>query len=463
MRVRARLVEQLRAVWARTDALFGFVAPEAILARPIALRHPFLFYVGHLPAFAWNHVARGVLGRPSFQPYFDEIFDRGIDPDVDDPEQCHPHPEVPDRWPRLQDVIAYRDRVRELLIESLPGIEPRAATDVMARGGRVLSMAIEHELMHQETLLYIVQQLPLDQVVRPTAPLRYAFHDGAPGRTVEIAAGEATLGAAFDQLAFGWDNEFPSCMVSVPAFVIDATPVTNGQFRQFVEGGAYDDPDVWSEADWAWKGNAKLTHPVGWIPRDGVWFYRTLFDVVPLSSVRDWPACVSLAEARAYARWSGARLPSEAEFHRAAFGGPDGRERPFPWGSDPPMDQHGNFDFADWSARPTGSAPRGASAWGVEELVGNGWEWTDTPFAPFPNFDAYIKRYPGYSADFFDGKHFVLKGASWATDARLVRRSFRNWYQARYPYVFAKFRCVRDSHARRAHPQASRRASARAA
>ena len=437
--------DRFRGTWARTDALFGLVAPEAMLARPIALRHPFLFYVGHLPAFAWNHICRGMLGCASFQPFFDQIFDRGIDPDVDNPEQCHPHPEVPDRWPSLEHVIAYRDRVRKALIAALPRIEAYAATDVMARHCRVLSMAIEHELMHQETLLYIVQQLPLEQIVRPSDPFQYDFHAGVPPRTVEIAGGEATLGATFDKLDFGWDNEFPSHAVDVPAFAVDSTPVTNGQFCAFIESGGYDDPELWSGPDWAWKQSLSLTHPLGWSRRDGQWWYRTLLDVLPLSRIRDWPVCASLAEARAYARWSGARLPTEAEFHRAAFSTPGGGEQRFPWGADPATSEFGNFDFADWSPRPVGSSPRGVSAWGVHELIGNGWEWTDSPFAPFPRFNAYIARYPGYSADFFDGKHYVVKGASWATGAPLVRRSFRNWYQARYPYVFSKFRCVRAS------------------
>ena len=122
-----------------------------------------------------------------------------------------------------------------------------------------------------------------------------------------------------------------------------------------------------------------------------------------------------------------------------------GVERAFPWGDDPPTSRHGNFDFTRWSPDPVGSHPDGASAWGVHELVGNGWEWTESLFAPLPGFDAYIPGYPGYSADFFDGKHYVLKGASWATASDLIRPSFRNWYQARYPYVFAKFRCVRPA------------------
>jgi formylglycine-generating enzyme required for sulfatase activity len=168
-----------------------------------------------------------------------------------------------------------------------------------------------------------------------------------------------------------------------------------------------------------------------------------MFDEIPLERVASWPVYVSLAEARAYARWRGKRLPAEAEFHRAAYCGPDGRETIYPWGEAAPSARHGNFDFTDWAPAPVGSHAAGASRWGVGELVGNGWELTDTPFAPLPGF-VPMATYPDYSRDFFDGKHFVVKGASWATDAALLRPSFRNWYQAHYPYVFAKFRCVSD-------------------
>ena len=158
-----------------------------------------------------------------------------------------------------------------------------------------------------------------------------------------------------------------------------------------------------------------LAHPRVWTNQDGRWLYRGLFDLLPLERVMDWPVYVSLAEARAYARWRGLRLPTEAEFHRAAFGDPRGPERAFPWGAGAPGERHGNFDFRHWAPTPVGTYPEGASAWGVYDLVGNGWEWTETPFAGFAGFEAWIPGYSGYSADFFDGKHFVLKGGSWAT------------------------------------------------
>jgi formylglycine-generating enzyme required for sulfatase activity len=155
-----------------------------------------------------------------------------------------------------------------------------------------------------------------------------------------------------------------------------------------------------------------------------------------------WPVYVSHAEAAAYARWQGARLPTEAEYHRAAFGEPSGRERAQPWGAEPPDATRGLFDFVSWSPVAVGRYPAGQSAWGVHDLAGNGWEWTSTVFAPFPGFTP-MASYPEYSADFFDGQHLVMKGASPATAAALVRRSFRNWFRPTYPYVYATFRCVR--------------------
>jgi ergothioneine biosynthesis protein EgtB len=442
MRMSDSVCDRLAGVWRRTDQIFATLAPEALLSRPIALRHPFIFYVGHLPAFAWNHLCAGTLGAKSFNPKFDDMFSRGIDPDVEDPARCHDHPDPPERWPSLGAVLAYRDRVREAVAHSIDAVMARAPEDPMAVGGRVFSMVIEHELMHQETLLYMVQQLGEGLKAKPAWLPAHVLSGARRCREIEIAAGTATLGAAFDALAFGWDNEFPETPIEVPAFAIDSVPVTNGEFLEFVERGGYARPDLWRPEDWTWKSRSGLEHPTFWVRPRGIWCYQTLFELLPLVEVAEWPVSVSLAEARAYARWRGRRLPTEAEFHRAAYGEPVARTRELPGA--PAPTSCGNFDFRHWAPTPVGRDAGSASAWGVHDLIGNGWEWTDTAFDGLPGFKAYIERYPGYSADFFDGKHFVLKGASWATAAELVRPSFRNWFQAHYPYVFAKFRCVAD-------------------
>jgi ergothioneine biosynthesis protein EgtB len=421
---------QLRQAWQRSDSLFDHLAGPAWLEQPIPLRQPFVFYLGHLPAFAWNHLGRGLLGRAAFREDFDTLFERGIDPTGVDAYRPRA------AWPELDEVREYRDRVRAELASALgdPGLP--------GEGQAVVAMVAEHELMHHETLQYMFQEL--DHALKRDPPPARPLAGGAArsGRTIEIPEGEVVLGALPGSLSFGWDNEFAAHRVRVPRFAIDELPVTNSDFREFVDGGGYTKPELWREEDWAWRVRSGRHRPHGWQADGEEWLLRGLFADVPFDHASGWPAMVSWAEASAYARWRGARLPSEAEWHRAARGTPEGRERRWPWGDELPGELHGSFHFRDRASLPVGSHPAGASAWGVHELVGNGWEWTATPFAPFPGF-VPLTRYPGYSADFFDGSHFVLLGASWATDEALLRPSFRNWFQPHYPYVFSKFRLCR--------------------
>ena len=435
------LRQDLERAWARTDALFELLAPEALAARPIGLRQPFIFYLGHLPAFAWNQVCRGVLGRASFDPAFDDLFARGIDPMEGDGLQSA----TAEAWPPAPRVLAYRDRIRDLLRAASLELEERTETDgdVLVQQGRILAVVLEHELMHHETLLYMVQQLPPALKVRPPNLPAPEGGGAPPPRTVAVPAGRVRVGEDFDAVPFGWDNEFGRADARVLAFAMDATPVRNREFLEFVEAGGYARREHWRDEDWAWRERQGMAHPHMWRRSAQGWTQQTLFDEVPLETVGDWPVYVSWAEAHAYASWRGARLPSEAEWLWAAYGSPRGGLRSHPWGEAPPTAHRGNFGLRHWSPTPVGRFPQGASAWGVLDLVGNGWEWTATPFGPLPGFTAYIRTYPGYSTDFFDGRHYVLRGASWATDERLVRRSFRNWFQPHYPYVFAKFRTVR--------------------
>jgi ergothioneine biosynthesis protein EgtB len=395
-----------------------------------------IFYLGHLPAFSFNQVCRGLLGVPPFRREFDELFERGIDPVGVDA-----HDSGTD-WPAIDEVLEYRDRVRRALLTAIDPVSELADNDPLAAKGRIFAVALEHEMMHHETLQYMFQRLPLDWKRRPAEMPQYRFRGARHSGTVEVGGGPVVLGAEFDAIEFGWDNEFPELIVDVADFRIDRTPVRNREFLEFVLDNGYHTSDFWSAEDWQWRQRAGLDHPVFWSTENGRWRYHTMFDRIALDRTADWPVFVSLAEARAYCRWRGCRLPTEAELHRAAFTTPGGDLRRHPWGDGAPSPERGNFDFQHWAPAPVGSHPAGDSAWGVCELVGNGWEWTETVFAPFPGFSAYIPSYPGYSADFFDGRHFVMLGASWATPAGLIRRSFRNWFQDQYPYSFATFRGV---------------------
>lgn len=432
-RVQAGALGELEAAWRRSDRLFELLEPEALLAQPIPLRHPFIFYLGHLPAFAWNQLGRWLLQGDPLDRDLDELFARGIDPIGVDRYV----PRRTDLWPPAAAVLAYRDHVRAALADAAHAMDPSSP-----RGALALGTVIEHELMHQETLLYMARGLPPRQLRRdPEAP-PYVFEAPAEPRLVEVPAGRTVLGRAHDPLAFGWDNEFPALEVEVPAFTIESTPVRNRDFLGFMEDAGYERRDLWTPEGWAWRERQRIWHPPFWRRgEDGHWLYRALFEELPLERVLDWPVSVSWAVAAAFARWRGGRLPTEPELHRAAYGAPDGSLRAHPWGDDAPSEVHGNFGFRHWSPTPVGHYPKGASAFGVLDLVGNGWEWTSTRFGPLPGFEP-MPNYPGYSADFFGDHHYVVLGASWATDTRLVRRSFRNWFQPLYPYVFSKFRCV---------------------
>jgi formylglycine-generating enzyme required for sulfatase activity len=201
-----------------------------------------------------------------------------------------------------------------------------------------------------------------------------------------------------------------------------------------MEAGGYEDRSLWSDAAWQWKTDHHITQPVFWRRANSEWRYRAMFEEIPLPG--KWPVYVSHAEASAYARWAGSRLPTEAEWQHAAYA-----DRTYPWGDEAPSPQHGYFHFDRWDPAPVNAFPAARSASGVEGMLANGWEWTSTVFAPFRGFQPR-PCYPGYSANFFDGHHYVLKGGSPRTDACMLRPSFRNWFQPHYQYVYAGFRCA---------------------
>jgi gamma-glutamyl hercynylcysteine S-oxide synthase len=433
-----RLLCRLAAARTLTDNLFQVVHPKALYDRPIPERHRIVFYLGHLEAFDWNLLAGHVYGLGSFHPQFDRLFAFGIDP-VDGGLPI----DQPLDWPRQSEILDYNARARERLdarLEEDPFVSAEAAGDGFSYSNEfILNVAIEHRLMHAETLAYLLQQLPLDCKVAPqpapspaTVPIAH--------KMVEIPAGKATLGLLREpRRTFGWDNEFEQHTVVVTAFTIDTYKVTNGQFLEFVRQGGYEQASLWTDEDWDWIQAQGMQHPKFWVSRGDNWFCRTMFAEIPLPL--EWPVYVSHAEAAAYARWKSKALPSEAQWHRAAYGTALGVEPAFPWGDAPPEPARGNFDFQSWDPAPVNAHPAGRSSYGVEDLLGNGWEWTSTLFEPFPGFRPF-PFYPGYSANFFDGKHYVMKGGSPRTAACMVRRSFRNWFQPRYPYVYATFRCV---------------------
>jgi len=361
-----------------TDGLWELLRPAAMRERPVPERHRLIFYLGHLEAFDWNLIGRRGLGERSFHPAFDQLFEFGIDPPMGELPQ-----DGPGDWPAEAEIQAYNQRTRETIDRLVTHAPPE-----------MVEAAIEHRLMHAETLAYLIHNLPYTDKLRVKAR---GFVSGGRARLagpLEVPAGVATLGKSVDE-AFGWDNEFGQHRVAVSAFRCAREKVTHGEYLQYVEdGGAV---------------------PHFWRQEAGRWCYRGMFELQPMPM--DAPVYVTQRQAMDYAKWRGQTLLTEAQFHRLA--------------DDLPQ-LPGNYDFATWD-------PVAVSSTGP--LIGNGWEWTRTPFAPFAGF-APLPFYPTYSADFFDGEHYVLKGASPRTAKRFLRPSFRNWFRADYPYAYASFRVV---------------------
>lgn len=419
------------------------IGKENLLKRPISLRNPFLFYLGHCAAFSdlKQLMLPGVDAAANRQH-----FERGIDPDVDDPSKCHSHSHLPEVWPTPQQLQRYEASVAAALTEQWQRLGSHSAEGLMCE---------EHTMMHHETLLYMVaaENQRSHKSLRPT---NFAAINlpclGVNKSMVVIPAGQVSLGASEKTVAetgFVWDNELPHIHQDVPTFQVCSHCITNAEFRQFVEDGGYQNASFWDSpeaASWAKDG---LGHPLRWEVSDhdpGSWIVHTPLDgPVYFQDAAQWPAHVTLSEALAYCKWLGgeSRLLTEAEYHRifsyAAELSGHGFASAFRKSA---IAGNNNFKFrtptpvATLNDEPVSGVP-------IFDLCGNGWEWTSTVFAPLDKeLFKPLQAYPQYSVDFFDGKHFVCLGGSMFTNLHTIRPSFRNFYQSRYPYGIHKFRVV---------------------
>jgi formylglycine-generating enzyme required for sulfatase activity len=384
---RRELGQELSDAREQTDNLFRLIDPDAIYDRPVAERHRLIFYLGHFEAFDWNVLARRSRSETAFHTEFDRLFERGIDP----PPGQAPADSVRD-WPSRQEVEQYGAKTRAWIDAHVNELDPF-----------VLQMAIEHRYMHAETLAYLMHGLPYAKK-RGTTATQVSQRLAPENPLIPISGGAATLGKTRE--FFGWDNEHLAHQIVVPPFSISKFKISNGEYLEFVrEGGPI---------------------PHFWLREGDAFFYRGMFARFPLPI--DWPVWVTWEQAAAYAKWRGADLPGEAQFHRAAA-----QTSP-----DPARD---NYGFQRWDPVAVDAGQGHTNGDTPAQMIGNGWEWTSDLFAPFSGFEAH-PYYPGYSADFFDSRHYVMKGASPRTANLLTRPSFRNWFRPDYPYMYAGFRVV---------------------
>jgi iron(II)-dependent oxidoreductase len=311
---------------------------------------------------------------------------------------------------------AYCRTVRSAALDTLDGLPDEPYRNF------VFGMVVSHENQHDETMLQALNLRTGPPLLQDTRTLP-ASRAGLAGTSVLVPGGLFVLGVDARDEPFSLDNERPAHVVDVPAFRIGRVPVTNGEWRQFVDDGGYAQSRWWSARGWEHRQRAGLTAPQFW-DADGQ--TRTRF-----GRVEDVPADepvqhVSYFEAQAYAAWAGARLPTEREWEKACAWDPAiNARRRYPWGADEPSAARANLGGDALHPAPVGAYPAGASAYGVEQMLGDVWEWTSSALEPWPGFTPMI--YQRYSQPFFGGDYRVLRGGSWAVESATLRPSFRNW------------------------------------
>jgi iron(II)-dependent oxidoreductase len=410
---------------AATSELLEPVSEPRLAARVSPLQLPLLWELAQIAHFEEIWLLRNLNGSPPVEGH-DEVHDafrreRGRNGELP--------PLPPDA------VRAYADDVRERALHLVDHVD-LDAPNALLRRGFVFGLVLQHELQHQETML---QTLQLDtESEYPTRDQQPADSAPAGPDEIHVPAGSFILGATDEPWAY--DNELVPHEVEVRPFFIDRAPVTNAQLVEFIAQKSYRDPKHWSARGWDWREREDVTAPLYWELGDDGW-ERTRFgrrEPVPM----DEPVQhVSWYEAEAFASWAGKRLPSEAEWERAAAWDERRGKSRFPWGREF-MGYEANLGRQRFRPAPAGSYAGGESPSGCVQLTGDVWEWTSSFFMPYPGFLAF--PYPEYSEVYFGEEYHVLRGGSWATDPITARTSFRNWELPERRHLFAGFRCARD-------------------
>jgi len=410
--------------------LFRVVKNESDLRRPPAEGfRPILWHMGHIGAFEEYWILQKIKGDSPISDRYNRIFDP-IQTPREDSRNLPPIPEIESY------LNTVRERVFNFLRDASPDRHP------LLRNGYIFDMIIEHDCQHQETLCYLLQLLDPELKQRPQMIDRQPhLHSYSTSDMVRIEGGEFEMGSR--GYPFAYDNEQPPHTLELADFRIDRFPVTNGAFLEFIEAGGYEKESLWSSEGWTWRQENLVECPLYWSKdQNNVWRVQEMFEVSELKP--DHPVMgVSWHEAQAYARFVGKRLPTEAEWEKAASWDAQSRsKRRFSWGNEAPEKATANFGNRYWGTTPVAAFAKGQSAYGCFDMTGNVWEWTSSTFAGYQGFEAY--PYKEYSELWFDSDHRVLKGGSWTTSLPILRCSFRNFFRPRFRIAFAGFRCAAD-------------------
>jgi iron(II)-dependent oxidoreductase len=424
-----RIERELGAARARTLALLDPLDDHDLTAQHSALMSPLVWDLAHVANYEDIWLLRA-LGDDGVGAEHDHLYDAFRHARRDRPELELLQPAAARR---------YGDDVRARALDLLARTELHdGAGDRLRHDGFVYGMVAQHEQQHDETILATLSLM--EAGYHPTIDDRPDVVTAPAEREVLVPAGRFVMGTSADPWAY--DNERPAHEVDLGAFHIDIAPVTNAQYVAFIDDGGYHDARWWHPAGWTWRSASGVEHPLHWMAEGNGWV-RSRYGWVELLPPDEPVQHVCWYEADAYARWSGARLPTEAEWEKAASWDPArDRARRYPWGDAGPTGARANLGGTRFGPSRVGAHPEGASAYGCVQMLGDVWEWTASDLTPYPGFEAF--PYREYTEVFFGNEHKVLRGGSWATAPIAARCTFRNWDLPVRRQIFAGFRCARD-------------------
>ena len=419
--LRERIIKQFAETRERTLQLFE-LADEAVLHESPGFGfRPILWHLAHIGAFEEYWILQKINGDQMLS----EIYHRIFDP-IKTPRESSKN------LPSKAEMLDYLDKVRHRVwrVSQAVSFDER---NPLLRDGYVFDLVHQHELQHQETLVYLFHLLPISKLQisnfkseisktkdqNPRNDSRFTIHD-----SLEIPAGNFIVGAR--ENGFVYDNEIPAHEQFIPAFRLDCFLTTNAEIAEFIAEKGYERKEFWSEEGWQFREKENWNTPLYWKKQGSDWQIRAMFEEKCLSDAANYPVYgVSFYESEAYANFRGKRLPTEFEWEKAASlekFEPEKCNFGFRFGQTTPLDYFGKENFSD--------------------LRGNLWEWTASDFAGYPNFKPF--PYEDYSQAWFDGDHKVLKGGSFATSKEMLRTTFRNFFRRHFRVAFAGIRLASD-------------------
>jgi len=446
---RDAIIDGLARVRQRTLDIVSPLSDAGIRMQHSPIMSPVIWDLGHIAEFEDLWLVQR-LGEVSSESALADAYDA-----MRTPRSARGDLDLPDRGATLDRL----SRVRERAVARLRELDLAGSGNRLLEDGFVYGLVREHEAQHQETVLQTIFLMETD----PYAPVRRECppdsESVSAGQMIRVPAGEFEMGAAGGR--FSYDNERPCHTVATVEYEIGLYPVTNGEYLEFIAAGGYDERPVWSDEGWAWKEEVGLFAPQYWRLKANPESTSSLAaaEGTRAAGASAWERVTSLGsepvrptdpvvhvchhEAEAFARFAGCRLPTEAEWEKAAAWDPDSGDcRLYPWGSDPSTRERANLDVLAFGVAEVGAYPAGRSPVGCEQMLGDVWEWTSSRFAAYPGFEPY--PYDDYSAVFFGQDYVVLRGSSWATDSGVARNTFRNWDYPVRRQIFAGLRLARD-------------------